>query len=306
MSKRTLQTSFTKMHGAGNDFVVLDAIRDPMPEDLSAFSRRISHRQFGIGADQILVVRDSQHADFRMEIFNADGSQVEMCANGIRAFYKFLRDHGHTDADEISVETLSGVVRPGWVGTDLIRVEMGLPVLEPAKIPTTLGRGDGPVLDVELDVRLGDLHHDQHDDQQENQQENAVERVILSSVSMGNPHAVVVVDDVDAAPVHELGSAIENHSAFPNRVNVAFIQLIDRTRFRQRTWERGTGETLACGSGACAAAVVSMLRGVVDRKVVVELRGGELEIAWADERSPVLMTGPAREVFSGTISLEEE
>jgi len=301
MSNRTSQTSFTKMHGAGNDFVVLDAIRDPMPEDLCAFSQRISHRQFGIGADQILVVRDSQDADFRMEIFNADGSQVEMCANGIRAFYKFLRDHGHTDADEISVETLSGIVRPSWVGscvgagvgqtgTDMIRVDMGLPVLEPAKIPTTLGQGDGPVLDVELEVRL----------------ENAVQRVTLSSASMGNPHAVVVVDDVDTAPVHELGSAIENHSAFPNRVNVEFIELVDRTRFRQRTWERGTGETLACGSGACAAAVVSMLRGVVDRRVVVELRGGELEIAWADDRSPVLMTGPAREVFSGTISLEEE
>jgi diaminopimelate epimerase len=278
------------MHGAGNDFVVLDAIRDPMPGDLSAFSRRISHRQFGIGADQILVVRDSQDADFRMEIFNADGSQVEMCANGIRAFYKYLRDHAHTDADEISVETLSGIVRPCWggagaAGADMIRVDMGLPVLEPAKIPTTLGQGDGPVLDVELEV--------------------AGERVILSSASMGNPHAVVVVDDVDAARVHELGSAIENHPAFPNRVNVEFIELRGRDRLRQRTWERGTGETLACGSGACAAAVVSMLRGVVERKIVVELRGGELEIAWADNHAPVLMTGPAQEVFSGTISLEE-
>lgn len=294
MSKRTSQIPFTKMHGAGNDFVVLDAIRDRMPEDLSAFSRRISHRQFGIGADQILVVRDSQDADFRMEIYNADGSQVEMCANGIRAFYKFLRDHGHTDANEISVETLSGVARPFWIGAgragaDMIRVDMGLPVLEPAKIPTTLGQADGPVLDVELEVTL----------------QNGSQRVTLSSASMGNPHAVVVVDDVDAAAVHELGSAIENHPVFPNRVNVEFIEFIDRTRFRQRTWERGTGETLACGSGACAAAVVSMLRGVVERKVVVELRGGELEIAWADDRSPVLMTGPAQQVFSGTIPLEE-
>jgi diaminopimelate epimerase len=285
MSNRNLQIPFTKMHGAGNDFVVLDAIRDPMPDDLGAFSQRISHRQFGIGADQILVVRASQDADFRMEIFNADGSQVEMCANGIRAFFKFLRDHGHTDADEVSVETLSGIVHPRWAGDDMIRVDMGLPVLIPAKIPTTLGRGDEPVLDVVLDV--------------------AGESVTLSSASMGNPHAVVVVDDVDLAPVHELGSAIENHPVFPNRVNVEFIELIDRQHFRQRTWERGTGETLACGSGACAAAVVSMLRGVVDRKVVVELRGGELEIAWADDGSPVLMTGPAREVFSGTIPLEE-
>lgn len=289
MSNRDTQVPFTKMHGAGNDFVVLDAIRDSLPKDLAAFSRRISHRQFGIGADQILVVRQSQNADFRMEIFNADGSQVEMCANGIRAFYKYLRDQHHTEAEEISVETLSGVVRPRWAGNDTVRVDMGLPVLTPSKIPTTLGSGDGPVLDVVLDVAT----------------ETISQSVTLSSASMGNPHAVVVVEDVDAAPVHSLGSAIENHAAFPNRVNVEFIEIVDRNRLRQRTWERGTGETLACGSGACAAAVVSMLRGVIDREVVVELRGGELEIAWADENSPVLMTGPAQYVFAGTIPLEE-
>lgn len=285
MHNESKRIPFTKMHGAGNDFVVLDAIRDSLPDDLAAFSRRISHRQFGIGADQILVVHESQGADFRMEIYNADGSQVEMCANGIRAFYKYLRDHGHTEAEEISVETLSGVVRPRWAGENMIRVDMGSPVLEPAKIPTTLGSGDGPVLDVELVI--------------------AGERITLSAASMGNPHAVVVVQDVDATAVHELGSAIENHPAFPNRVNVEFIEIVSRDRFRQRTWERGTGETLACGSGACAAAVVSMLRGVVNREVVVELRGGELEIAWSDDRSPVLMTGPAQQVYAGSIPLEE-
>jgi len=285
MSKRTSQIPFTKMHGAGNDFVVLDAIRDRIPEDLCAFSQRISHRQFGIGADQILVVRDSQDADFRMEIFNADGSQVEMCANGIRAFYKFLRDHGHTDADEISVETLSGVVRPRWAGSDMIRVDMGLPVLAPAKIPTTLGQGDGPVLDVVLNLDLN--------------LEIGSSSVTLSTASMGNPHAVVVVEDVDTAAVHELGSAIENHPAFPNRVNVEFIEVVDRTRIRQRTWGRGTGESLACGSGACAVAVVSMLRAAVDRRVRISLRGGDLEVAWDGEDAPVLMTGPATEVFSG-------
>ena len=293
MSSPSNRAPFTNMHGAGNDFVVLDAIRDSLPKDLSAFSRRISHRQFGIGADQILVVHESQDADFRMEIFNADGSQAEMCANGIRAFYKYLRDHGHTDAEEISVETLSGVVRPRWAGEDRVQVDMGLPVLVPAKIPTNLGSGDGPVLDVELEIKL------------QTGSGATRERITLSSVSMGNPHAVVVVDDIDAAPVHELGRAIENHSAFPNRVNVAFIQFVDRGRFRQRTWERGTGETLACGSGACAAAVVSMLRGVVDRKLIVELRGGELEIVWADDRAPVLMTGPAQHVYTGSIPLEE-
>lgn len=280
---------FTKMHGAGNDFVVLDAIRDPLPADLSAFSKRISHRNFGIGADQVLVVQPSDAADFRMEIFNADGSQVEMCANGIRAFYKFLRDHRHTEKDEIEVETLSGIVRPRWAGDDRVRVDMGLPVLQPAKIPTTLGSGDGPLLDVELAIDLPEGR----------------QTVVLSSASMGNPHAVVVVDDVDAYPVERHGPLIEHHPAFPNRVNVEFIELVDRGRLRQRTWERGTGETLACGSGACAASVLSMLRGIVDRSIVVELRGGELEIDWEANDAHVIMTGPAAEVFTGTIPNEE-
>ena len=285
MNDRATTVPFVKMHGAGNDFVVLDAIRHTMPRDMVGFAKRISHRQFSIGFDQMLVVHPSKSADFRMEIFNPDGSQVEMCANGIRAFYKYVRDHGHTDKDEIGVETLSGVVYPSWAGNNSIRVDMGLPVLEPSKIPTTLGSGDGPVLDVCLEV--------------------GNQRVTLSSASMGNPHAVVVVDDVDLAPVHELGSAIENHPAFPNRFYVEFIQIQSRGRFRQRTWERGTGETLACGSGACAASVVTMLRGEIDREVVVELRGGELEISWASSEAHVLMTGPATHVFAGEIPLEE-
>lgn len=282
---------FTKMHGAGNDFVLLDAIRDSLPDDLAAFSQRVADRNFGIGADQILVVRPSRAADYRMEIFNADGSQVEMCANGIRAFYKYLRDHGHTEADEIAVETLSGVVRPRWAGENRVRVDMGLPILEPAKIPTRLGGGQGPVLDVELEIEVGD---------------EKARNVTLSSASMGNPHAVVVVDDVDAADVEGIGSAIENHPAFPNRVNVEFIEIVDRGRFRQRTWERGTGETLACGSGACGAAVVTMLRGAVDRSLVVELRGGELEISWEDDDAHVIMTGPAAEVFSGSFPYDAD
>jgi diaminopimelate epimerase len=281
------------MHGAGNDFVVLDGIRGRLPRDLAAFSRRIADRHFGIGCDQILVVRESAAADFRMEIYNADGSQVEMCANGIRAFYKFLRDHGHTERDEIGVETLSGVVRPRWAGDDQVTVDMARPILAPAKIPTTLGAGEGPVLDVALDVPA-ELTPD------------GSGRVVLSSVSMGNPHAVIVVEDVDAAPVHALGAHVEHHPAFPNRVNVEFVQIASRDRIRQRTWERGTGETLACGSGACAVAVASMLRGVVDRRVVVALRGGELEIAWADDDAHVFMTGPAAEVFRGEIPLAED
>jgi diaminopimelate epimerase len=273
---------FTKMHGAGNDFVVLDALAQELPP-LEPLAAQLCDRHFGIGADQLLVVRASQAADFRMQIFNADGSQVEMCANGIRCFYKYLRDRGYTGADEIGVETLSGVVRPRWAGEGRVAVDMGRPVLDPAKIPTTLGHGEGPVLDVPLEV--------------------GGESLVVSSVSMGNPHAVIVVDDPETAPVERLGPLLERHPAFPNRVNVEFVTPLARDRIRQRTWERGTGETLACGSGACAAAVVSMLRGAVDREVVVELRGGELVIAWPGGDAHVRMTGPAAEVYTGVFPI---
>ncbi len=273
---------FTKMHGAGNDFVVLDGTRGELPP-LEGLAQRLCDRHFGIGADQLLVVHPSRAADFRMEIFNPDGSQVEMCANGIRALFKYVRDRGLTDADEIGIETLSGVVRPRWAGPGLVTVDMGRPVLEPAKIPTRLGAGDGPVLDAALDLDG--------------------EEVTVSCVSMGNPHAVVFVADVESAPVQRLGPAIERHPAFPNRVNVEFAAPRDRRRIRQRTWERGAGETLACGSGACAVAVVSMLRGAAEREVTIELRGGELRISWTDEGAGVLMTGPAEEVFTGRIAV---
>jgi len=275
---------FTKMHGAGNDFVVLDGLRDELPP-IEPLAARLLDRHFGIGGDQLLVVRESRAADFRMEIFNPDGSQVEMCANGIRAFYKYVRDRGYTGADEIGVETLSGIVYPRWAGENNVTVDMGRPVLDPAKIPTTLAGGEGPVLDAPLEV--------------------GGETLLVSSVSMGNPHAVITVDDPDTAPVERLGPLIEKHPAFPNRVNVEFVAPIDRARIRQRTWERGTGETLACGSGACAVAVVSMLRGVLDRRVCVELRGGELAIAWDSDDAHVMMTGPAAEVFRGRFPIAE-
>jgi len=282
------------MHGAGNDFVVLDGLRDALPRDLAAFSRRLAHRQLGIGCDQILVVRPSQAADFRMEIFNPDGSQVEMCANGIRAFYKYLRDHGHTEDDEIGVETLSGVVRPQWAGPGRVKVDMGLPVLIPQKIPTTLATGAGPVLDVPIALP------------EDADWPEAAEPLHASSVSMGNPHCVIQVADVDAVPLERVGPALEHHVAFPNRVNVEFIEIQARDRIRQRTWERGTGETLACGSGACAVAVTAMLRGEVDREVTIELRGGSLQIAWSDKGSSVWMTGPAATVYTGEWPLSDE
>jgi diaminopimelate epimerase len=280
---------FTKMHGAGNDFVVLDALAHEIPP-LERLACRIADRHLGIGCDQILVIRPSALADFRMDIYDADGSRVEMCGNGIRAVLKYLRDRGHTSAEEVSVETLGGVVRPRWMGTDasgvdLVRVDMGRPVLVPAKIPTRLGAGEGPVLDAALEVDG--------------------ERFAVSCISMGNPHAVLYVDDPDTAPVATLGPKIETHPAFPNRTNVEFVRVEGRRRIRQRTFERGTGETLACGSGACAVAAASMLRGVVDREVTVSLRGGDLQIVWPSDDGSIFMTGPAAEVFTGSFPIEE-
>jgi diaminopimelate epimerase len=276
---------FTKMHGAGNDFVVLDGVAQELPA-LEPLARMLLDRRFGIGGDQLLVARPSSIADFRMEIYNPDGSRAEMCANGIRAFYKWLRDRGHTHADEIAVETLGGVVHPRWAGEDRVVVQMGRPVFAAEKIPTRLGHGDGPLIDVPLDVDG--------------------ERVLVTSLSMGNPHAVLFVPDVATAPVTTLGPRIEQHPAFPNRVNVEFVQVLGRDRVRQRTWERGTGETLACGSGACAVGVACMLRGATAREITVELRGGELRIAWPTNDAAVLMTGPATEVFAGRIAIGEE
>lgn len=279
---------FAKMHGAGNDYVVLDGIRDALPE-LGPLARRLSDRHLGVGFDQLLVARvpsDADAADFRMEIHNADGSQAEMCANGIRAFLKFLRDRGHTAADRVRVETLAGVVVPRWEGDGRVAVDMGPPVLAPERIPTALGSGEGPVLDAKLEVE-GEGH-------------------LVSCVSMGNPHCVLVVPDVESAPVPTLGPRIESHPAFPRRTNVEFVQILARDRIRQRTWERGAGETLACGSGACAVAVAQILRGTVDRRVAIELRGGVLEIAWPSDDAHVEMTGPAAHVFDGTLPLEDE
>jgi diaminopimelate epimerase len=276
---------FTKMHGAGNDFVVLDGVAEALPP-IEPLARAICDRRFGIGCDQLLVVRPSQSADFRMDIYNPDGSRAEMCANGIRAFYKFVRARGHTAKDELSVETLKGIVRPRGVAGGLVRVDMGLPFLAPAKIPTTLSAGgDGPVIDVPLDVDG--------------------RRLTVSSVGIGNPHCVLFVDDVETAPIETLGPRLEHHAAFPNRTNVEFVQVVDRTRLRQRTWERGVGETLACGSGACAVAVASILRGVVEPDVRIALRGGELRLEWAGSPGAhIFMTGPAVEVFTGRIALE--
>ncbi len=283
-----MKLKFTKMHGAGNDFVVIDAINQSV--NLSAGQwRSIADRRFGIGADQILVVERPTQAgvDFRYRIFNADGGEVEQCGNGARAFVKFVIDKGLTDQREIRVETMSGVIAPRLEDDGRITVNMGAPVFEPPRVPfdsaDLQGRAVGSTTLWPLDI-----------------QGRTIDFAVLS---MGNPHAVQLVDDVDAAPVHEQGPAIENHPRFPRRVNAGFMQVVDRHQVKLRVFERGAGETLACGTGACAAVVAGISLGLLDSPVSVTTRGGELSIAWQGGDSPVMLTGPAVSVFEGTVEI---
>jgi diaminopimelate epimerase len=272
---------FAKMHGAGNDLIVVDCLAGDPVADWTSFARFALDRRLGIGGDQLLLVKPSRDADFAMAIRNADGSAAEMCANGIRAFTKYVRDKGLTTKNEIRVETLAGIVTPRWLGGDQVEVEMTRPVLEPAKIPTLL-RGHAPLIDVPLEVD-GEL-------------------LRVCAVGMGNPHCVVFVDDPETFPVERLGPRIEHHAAFPERVNVEFVGVRSRHELTQRTWERGSGETLACGSGACAAAVAAVLSGRAERDLRIQLRGGVLRIRWPEADGPVFMTGPAAHVFDGEVS----
>ena len=277
--KQTL--AFTKMQGLGNDFVMLDAVRQPV--DLSPERvRALADRHFGIGCDQLLVVEpsDTPGVDFRYRIFNADGGEVEQCGNGARCFARFVFEQGLTDKREIRVETAKGLITPRLEDDGTVTVDMGVPVLTPAEVPFI---SDSDAYVQPLDV--------------------AGRTVAITAVSMGNPHAVQVVADVDTAPVAETGPLIEHHLRFPARVNAGFLQVVDAHRVRLRVFERGAGETLACGTGACAAVVAGILRELVVSPVTVETRGGELTIAWDGVGTPVMMTGPAVTVFSGEITL---
>ncbi len=272
---------FTKMHGAGNDFVVLDGVRQRIeltPEQL----RFLADRHFGVGCDQILLVETAQHADadFRYRIFNADGGEVEQCGNGARCFVRFVYDQGLTHKTEIVVETKSGLISPRLEPDGRITVNMGAPVFAAAHIPFTDGKNE--VIE---------------------QLEVAGEIVQISALSMGNPHAVQVVADVEHAPLATQGPLIERHPRFPKRVNAGYMQVLDRSHIRLRVYERGVGETLSCGTGACAAVVTGIRRGLLDGRVQVATRGGMLDIAWAGEGAAVLMTGPAITVFEGEINL---
>jgi len=281
---------FVKMHGAGNDFVVLDGLRAPLPP-LPPLARQLADRRRSVGFDQLLVLLPPQQdADFRMQIYNADGSEAEMCANGLRCFFEFVQQAGHSSAPVLRVETLAGIARARRAGPGQVCVQMGAPRLAAADVPTTLGEPNtpGPLLDLPLQVEGESLQ--------------------VCALSMGNPHCIVFVPDVEQAAVSQLGPAIEHHPAFPQRTNVAFAELRSRAQVRQRTWERGVGETLACGSAACAVAVAGVLRGVLDEAVEIALPGGALRIAWPHGAegpgASVQMTGPAHTAFRGEISLE--
>ena len=280
---------FTKMHGLGNDFIVIDAITNPV--SLSADQIRfLADRNFGVGCDQLLLVEpsESEQADFRYRIFNADGGEVGQCGNGARCFARFVLDSGLTDKKDIVVETMSGCLTLHLDDAGLVTVEMGAPLFLPQDIPF-----DAPQQAERYIIEV------------------AGEEYQIGAVSMGNPHAVLTVNNITTAPVDTLGPALEQHERFPQRVNVGFMEIVDRSRIRLRVYERGTGETLACGSGACAAVVVGQRQGLLDDRVLVELAGGSLLIQWAEndasdfqgQQPSVSMTGPANRIFEGEIEL---
>jgi diaminopimelate epimerase len=276
-----MQLNFTKMQGLGNDFVMIDAVSQPVALS-EAQLRHLGDRHFGVGCDQILMVEPppDDSVDFRYRIFNADGGEVERCGNGARCFARFVHDRGLTDKRSIRVLTAGGIISPQLQDDGRVSVDMGRPQLEPREIPF---RAKGRAHSYPLKV--------------------AGEDVELGVASMGNPHAVLRVSNVDDAPLDTIGARLQRHPRFPQRVNVGFMQVIGRQTIRLRVFERGVGETLACGTGACAAVVVGIDQGLLDSQVRVVLRGGELDVRWKGGKAPVLMTGPAETVFEGQIAL---
>jgi diaminopimelate epimerase len=272
---------FTKMHGCGNDYVYVDCFHEKMPRDPAALSRAMSDRHFGIGADGLILICPSDKADARMRMFNADGSESEMCGNGIRCVAKYVYDHGIVRNTRLNIETGRGTLtldletQAGKVNR--VRVNMGQPILQASDIPTTLP-GNPPV---NVPFTVGET------------------TLQLTCVSMGNPHAVAFVDEINDHLVHGIGPKIEKHGAFPRRTNVEFIKVNNAGDADMRVWERGSGETLACGTGACASAVAGVLTGKLARKVTMHLLGGDLELHWSENDGHVYMTGPAVEVFNG-------
>lgn len=276
-----MRLKFTKMHGLGNDFVVFNAIADPISLHADQL-RFIADRHFGIGCDQILFVEKPTRddADFRYRIFNADGTEVAQCGNGARCFARFVRDEGLSDKDEIRVETANGIIVPRLNADGTVTVNMGAPKFEPAQIPF-LAEGRATTYFLAVDSRL----------------------IEIGAVSMGNPHAVQVVERLDLAPVASEGPAIASHPSFPEGANAGFMEIVDAGHIKLRVFERGAGETLACGTGACAAVVSGIMRGLLGAHVQVETRGGFMRVDWEGGDTPVWMTGPAVRVFDGEIEL---
>ena len=276
-----MELKFSKMHGLGNDFVVLDGVTQDIALSPAQY-RFLADRHFGIGCDQILLIEKPRRADadFRYRIFNNDGNEVEQCGNGARCFVRYVHDHGLTDKTEIRVEVPAGIIVPRLEANGQVSVDMGMPRFEPQEIPFLTDRR-APTYLLSLADKI----------------------IEISAVSMGNPHAVQVVDDIDSAPVAQDGPCIEQHPSFPKGVNAGFMQIVDRGHIKLRVYERAVGETLACGSGACAAVVAGIQRGLLDATVRVTTRGGDLAMRWDGAGHSVMMMGPAVEVFSGVIAL---
>ena len=275
---------FTKMHGAGNDYVYVNCFDEQLPSDLAQLARDISHRHFGVGGDGLILIRPSDIADARMQMFNADGSEAEMCGNGIRCFAKYIHDHGIARRKQLKIETTAGVLEANLsLGSDdlvdSVTVDMGEPELEAPKIPTAIV-DSGQVIEREFEI--------------------AGQEFLVTCVSMGNPHCVVFVESASDELVLGMGPKIETDPRFPKRVNVEFVEVISPTEVRQRTWERGSGETWACGTGASAVCVAGVLSGRTERKILNHLLGGDLTLCWDQASNHVMMTGGAVEIFSGS------
>lgn len=280
---------FTKMHGLGNDFIIIDNLEGKIPEDkYSTMALNLCDRHYGIGADGLALVLPSTKADYQMRIFNSDGSEAEMCGNVIRCFAKYVHDNFVEKKDVISVETLAGIIIPTIISRDEevigIEVDMGEPRLKRSEIPM-IGEDSNQVVSESIDVD-GKSYK-------------------ITTVSMGNPHTVIFVDNADSIALSEIGPLIENHQLFPEKTNVEFVQVVNKNELIMRVWERGAGETLACGTGACASLISSVLNNKADRKAIVHLMGGDLTIEWQEEDNHVIMTGPATTVFEGRFDPSE-
>ncbi len=290
-SLRDMPFPFTKMHGTGNEMILFNGINQTLPQGLSQLSKNICDKKTGVGADQVLIIYPSKTADYKMAVYNADGGEVEMCGNGIRCFVKYLKDQGMTAKSELKIETLAGIISAKIIADhpkatkDMlwVEVDMGAPILEPSQIPVKSN--------LEKVVGLSWSPEKLSPEMPRNFQ--------ITALSMGNPHCVIFVDDLDLFPVKKIGPIIENDPFFPRRVNVEFVQVFSRQYVIQRTWERGSGETLACGTGASAVCVAGVLNGRTERKVTVSLKGGELDLFWDEKTGHVFKTGPAVTVFEG-------